>query len=223
MLLNEKELNDPIVKSLMEAGFSEETIRGYIDEGDIVLKSESTEEEKEHEKENIVDDEKHIENLKNDVKEDKEDLDKCKKSCKEDTVEKSITKEDLQEFGKSLAESIASAVAESLSGKFSGIEKSLETFGKQTPSFKGADLTGSVLEKSLDSFKDENDKLEVNIRTQRSVARSLIEKAIENADDTLMKSIGEDAKNFLMYPEAETVGENLAMYMYKNMNIKFVK
>lgn len=222
-MLSKEALEDPIVKSLQEAGFSNETIEEYIENGDIVLKSKETKEEvDEHEEKNIADDEKHIENLENDKREDEEDIDKCsgkKKSCKKDDVQKGITVDDLKEFGKALADSIV----EGLSARFSGIEKSLETFGKQTPSFKGANLNSSVLEKSLDNYRDENNKLEVNIRTQRSVARSLIEKAIENADDTLMKSIGEDAKNFLMYPEAETVGENLAMYMYKNMNVKFVK
>lgn len=222
-MLSKEALEDPIVKSLQEAGFSDETIEEYIETGDIVLKSKETKEEvDEHEEENIVDDEKHIENLENDEKEDEKDIEKCgckKKSCKKDDVQKGITADDLKEFGKALADSIV----EGLSARFSGIEKSLETFGKQTPSFKGADLNGSVLEKSLDNYRDENNKLEVNIHTQRSVARSLIEKAIENADDNLMKSIGEDAKNFLMYPEADTVGENLAMYMYKNMNVKFVK
>lgn len=233
--MKEEYLNDPIVKSLQAAGFSDEDIEKFIESGDIVIKSKETEDK--HEKENIDNDEKHIENLEDDIEEDEEDIEKNKKKkveksdCDEedDDDEEDVEKCDMKkglsyDMLKAIGEGIAKGLADTLGSRLDSIEKSLEMFGHQAPSFKGADLNSAAyLEKSIQSMKDENNKLTVNIVTQRSVAKALIEKAIENADDALLKSIGEDAKNYLMFPEAETVGENLAMYMYKEQGVKFVK
>ena len=41
--LTENQKNDELVKSLLDSGFSEETIAGWINSGDITLKSEGAE------------------------------------------------------------------------------------------------------------------------------------------------------------------------------------
>lgn len=212
--------DDPIVKALKVAGFSDEDIDNFIENGDI-LKSKTEEEmthSEEDEEKNIENDKKHKKDLDRDIKEDEkdvEDLKEDKKEKKEADLEKSLNMDIFKAIGEGMMKSI--------SDRLTNIEKSLETIGKQTPSFKGADFSNtSILEKSVESQKDENDKITVNIINQRPLAKKLIEKSIESADDDLLKSIGADAKEFLLNPFADTVGENLAMHMYKE-GIKFVK
>lgn len=221
--MKQEYLNDPLVKALQNVGFNEEEIEQFIANGDAKIEKSKTEKEMDHseedEKKNIVNDEKHIKDLEKDKKEDEEDVDNLKHDKKE-KMEKGLSYDMLKAIG----EGIATGLAKSFDSRFESLEKSLETIGHQTPSFKAADLSSvSFLEKSLESFKDESGKLEVNIVTQRPAAKALIEKALENADDDLMKSIGEDAKSYLMFPEAEIIGENLARYMFEKQNVKFVK
>ena len=52
----------------------------------------------------------------------------------------------------------------------------------------------------------------------------MIEKALTNeSDDSIRKSLEADALNYMTNPYAETIGEELARYMYTKNCIKFVK
>ena len=134
--------NDPLYKALENSGFSAEDIASMAKRGDVTFeKSKTVAEMKESEKKedkNIGDDKKHEDALKEDVKEDK----------KEDKVEKSFSMEDMKSFSASLAANIVKGMTEVMNERFGNIEKSLETFGAQTPSFKGVQ-TSAVLENSI--------------------------------------------------------------------------
>lgn len=226
MKKEEYKKNDALFKALENAGFSEEEINEFIKNGDINLQKSKDEKEMDHseedEKKNIVNDEKHIENLEEDKEEDEEDVEDLEKDKKE-KVEKGLSLDILKSYGDLLSDAIISKIESNLNARLEKIEKSLEIVSNQTPSFKSVNLSSSIIEKSLDQFKDDDNKLIVDIIKQRPAAKMLIEKAIENADDNLMKSIGDDAKAFLANPEAESIGEDLAMYMYKQQGVKFVK
>lgn len=230
--------NSSIVKALLNGGFDEEYIEKAIANGDIVLEKSKTEKEmedsKKKEEKNIVDDEKHIEDLEDDEEEDEEDvedleddeeekdLEKC--GCKGDEVEKcdSLKKGFDTDFLKSFGNELKEAFKEALEEQIAPLRKSIETIGQQPQPFKSEGLDrASFIEKSFENMKDDRGKLTVNIATQRPLARKLIEKAIEN--DSLEKSIGDDAIAYLTNPEAETVGEDLARYMYEKQNVKFVR
>ena len=230
--------NSSIVKALLNGGFDEEYIEKAIANGDIVLEKSKTEKEmedsKEKEEKNIVDDEKHIEDLEDDEKEDEEDvedleddeeekdLEKC--DCKSNKMEKcnSMKKGFDSDFLKSFGNELKEAFKEALEEQIAPLRKSIETIGQQPQPFKSEGLDrASFIEKSFEGMKDNNGKLTVNVATQRPLARKLIEKAIEN--DNLEKSIGDDAIAYLTNPEAETVGEDLARYMYEKQNVKFVR
>lgn len=230
--------NSSIVKALLNGGFDEEYIEKAIANGDIVLEKSKTEKEmedsKKKEEKNIVDDEKHIEDLEDDEEEDEEDvedleddeeekdLEKC--DCKEGKMEKcdSLKKGFDTDFLKSFGNELKEAFKEALEEQIAPLRKSIETIGQQPQPFKSEGLDrASFIEKSFENMKDDRGKLTVNIATQRPLARKLIEKAIEN--DSLEKSIGDDAIAYLTNPEAETVGEDLARYMYEKQNVKFVR
>ena len=179
--------------------------------------------EKKEEK-NIGNDKKHEDALKEDEKEDKKDVKDLKEDIKEkeDKVEKSFSMEDMKSFGASLAANIVKGMTEVMNERFGNIEKSLETFGVQTPSFKGVQ-TSAVLEKSMKPEVDEEGKTLLSVTKQRPLIAAAINKAIENEGEELEKSIGDDALAFLANTEAETIGKDLAKFMYEKYNIKFQK
>lgn len=179
--------------------------------------------EKKEEK-NIGNDKKHEDALKEDEKEDKKDVKDLKEDIKEkeDKVEKSFSMEDMKSFGASLAANIVKGMTEVMNERFGNIEKSLETFGAQTPSFKGVQ-TSAVLEKSMKPEVDEEGKTLLSVTKQRPLVTAAINKAIENEGEELEKSIGDDALAFLANTEAETIGKDLAKFMYEKYNIKFQK
>lgn len=216
--------NDPLYKALENSGFSAEDIASMVERGDVTFeKSKTVAEMKDSEKKeekNIGDDKKHEDALK----EDKKDVKDLKEDIKEkeDKVEKSFSMEDMRSFGASLAANIVKGMTEVMNERFGNIEKSLETFGAQTPSFKGVQ-TSAVLEKSMKPEVDEEGKTLLSVTKQRPLVTAAINKAIENEGEELEKSIGDDALAFLADTQAETIGKNLAKFMYEKYNIKFHK
>jgi hypothetical protein len=220
--------DDPLYKALENSGFSAEDIATMVANGDVTFeKSKSVAEIKESEKKedkNIGNDEKHIDDLKKDEKEDKKDKKDLKEDIKEkeDKVEKSFSMDDMKAFGASLAANIVKGMTEVMNERFGNIEKSLESFGAQTPSFKGVQ-TSAVLEKSMKPEVDEDGKTLLSVTKQRPLVMAAINKAVENAGEELEKSIGDDALIFLADSQAETIGQDLAKFMYEKYNIKFQK
>jgi hypothetical protein len=220
--------NDPLYKALENSGFSAEDIASMVARGDGTFeKSKTVAEMKDSEKKeekNIGNDKKHEDALKEDEKEDKKDVKDLKEDIKEkeDKVEKSFSMEDMKSFGASLAANIVKGMTEVMNERFGNIEKSLETFGVQTPSFKGVQ-TSAVLEKSMKPEVDEEGKTLLSVTKQRPLIAAAINKAIENEGEELEKSIGDDALAFLANTEAETIGKDLAKFMYEKYNIKFQK
>lgn len=220
--------DDPLYKALENSGFSAEDIATMVENGDVTFeKSKSVADMKESEKKedkNIDNDEKHIDDLKKDEKEDKKDEKDLKEDIKEkeDKVEKSFSMDDMKAFGASLAANIVKGMTEVMNERFGNIEKSLESFGTQTPSFKGVQ-TSAVLEKSMKPEVDEDGKTLLSVTKQRPLVMAAINKAIENAGEELEKSIGDDALIFLADSQAETIGQDLAKFMYEKYNIKFQK
>lgn len=220
--------DDPLYKALENSGFSAEDIATMVANGDVTFeKSKSVADMKESEKKedkNIEDDKKHIDDLKKDEKEDEKDKKDLKEDIKEkeDKVEKSFSMDDMKAFGASLAANIVKGMTEVMNERFGNIEKSLESFGAQTPSFKGVQ-TSAVLEKAMKPEVDEEGKTLLSVTKQRPLVMVAINKAIENAGEELEKSIGDDALVFLANTEADTVGKDLAKFMYEKYNIKLQK
>lgn len=220
--------DDPLYKALENSGFSAEDIATMVANGDVTFeKSKSVADMKESEKKedkNIGNDKKHIDDLKKDEKEDEKDKKDLKEDIKEkeDKVEKSFSMEDMKAFGASLAANIVKGMTEAMNERFGNIEKSLESFGAQTPSFKGVQ-TSAVLEKSMKPEVDEDGKILLSVTKQRPLVMAAINKAVENAGEELEKSIGDDALAFLADSQAETVGQDLAKFMYEKYNIKLQK
>lgn len=220
--------DDPLYKALENSGFSAEDIATMVANGDVTFeKSKSVADMKESEKKedkNIDNDKKHIDDLKKDEKEDEKDKKDLKEDIKEkeDKVEKSFSMDDMKAFGASLAANIVKGMTEVMNERFGNIEKSLESFGAQTPSFKGVQ-TSAVLEKAMKPEVDEDGKTLLSVTKQRPLVMAAINKAVENAGEELEKSIGDDALVFLANTEADTVGKDLAKFMYEKYNIKLQK
>lgn len=220
--------DDPLYKALENSGFSAEDIATMVENGDVTFeKSKSVADMKESEKKedkNIGNDKKHIDDLEKDEKEDEKDKKDLKEDIKEkeDKVEKSFSMDDMKAFGASLAANIVKGMTEVMNERFGNIEKSLESFGTQTPSFKGVQ-TSAVLEKSMKPEVDEDGKTLLSVTKQRPLVMAAINKAVENAGEELEKSIGDDALIFLADSQAETIGQDLAKFMYEKYNIKFQK
>lgn len=220
--------DDPLYKALENSGFSAEDIATMVANGDVTFeKSKSVADMKESEKKedkNIGNDKRHIDDLKKDEKEDEKDKKDLKEDIKEkeDKVEKSFSMDDMKAFGASLSANIVKGMTEVMNERFGNIEKSLESFGTQTPSFKGVQ-TSAVLEKAMKPEVDEEGKTLLSVTKQRPLVMAAINKAIENAGEELEKSIGDDALVFLANTEADTVGKDLAKFMYEKYNIKLQK
>ena len=78
-------------------------------------------------------------------------------------------------------------------------------------------------ETALEEQVDEEGKTLLSVTKQRPLVMAAINKAIENAGEELEKSIGDDALVFLANTEADTVGKDLAKFMYEKYNIKLQK
>ena len=203
--------NNAIVKALKQAGFDDEYIEKAIADGKITLDEEGNDKEtdpsKEKEKDKM-----------------KKNVDKEKEGCEKE-LEKSINSDLLKSFGDNLLKSFSDSLLESVKGmivpELEELKKSIAIISQQPQPFKSEGLNGlSFLEKSIK--KDENGKLVVNIISQRSLAKSLIEKELNSMDEDVRKSMSNEALAYLANPEAEIVGESLARYMF-DKGVKFVR
>lgn len=221
--------DNAIVKSLLLAGFSEDYIEKSIESGDIKIEKSKSEKEMDRserfEKENVKNDEKHIKDLEKDKKEDKEDVkdlerDKKAHEEKKDDIEKGFTPDLMKSLGDTIGNTVAAAMAPFFKGineQLKSHDELLKSMSSQAPDFRSTGISASsILEKSLE--KDEAGKTSLNVVTQRPLVKSLIER-----DEELLKSFGDDVKDYLMYPEATSIGEGAARYMFEKMNIKLVR
>lgn len=243
--LTQEQKNDELVKSLLESGFAEDVIAGWLDEGAISLtKSEKSDD----------DDTEEVEDTK-EVTEKVEDTEDVQKGCgsdknkavhegdgaddeAEETEEVDVAKSIREELAKSLTEqhdelikSIGAAVDAAVSDKFAEIEKSISglkelvnSIGASAPDFKSAGLSRTVIEKSISGTKDEHEKTILSVSRDRMVVRSLIEKSIEEEPDAdIQKSLRENTQAYLIDPVCGAIGEMAARYMYDNKNVRLVK
>ena len=245
--LTENQKNDELVKSLLDSGFSEETIAGWINSGDITLKSEEPEGNgDDKEPDNVHDDPEGD----GDPEEGSEDEKKKSKGCDGDGKEgegadpeppiaKSFDSEALMKSLTSVLDErdglLKSMVADSFKDvltKVDGLVKSIDglvakidALGDQAPAFKSAGLNRAVLEKSIGGgMKDDNDKTVLSVSRDRTVVRALIEKAIdEEKDEAIQKSLRDETLNYLIDPIGGAIGETAARYMYNNKNVRLVK
>jgi len=251
--LTENQKNDELVKSLLDSGFSEETIAGWINSGDITLKSEETKGDggEEEEPKNDPDNGSEGEGGEHEPEEE-DDKDKKEKSegCDGDGKEgenddpeppiaKSLDKDDLMKSLASVLDErddvLKSMVADSFKdvlAKVDGLVKSIDglvtkidAIGDQAPAFKSVGLNRAVLEKSIGGgAKDDNDKTILSVSRDRMVVRALIEKAIdEEKDEVIQKSLRDETLNYLIDPIGGAIGETAARYMYNNKNVRLVK
>ena len=203
--------NNAIVKALKQAGFDDEYIEKAIADGKITLDEEGNDKETDPSKEKEKD-------------KTKKNVDKEKEGCEKE-LEKSINSDLLKSFGDNLLKSFSDSLLESVKGmivpELEELKKSIAIISQQPQPFKSEGLNGlSFLEKSIK--KDENGKLVVNIISQRSLAKSLIEKELNSMDEDVRKSMSNEALAYLANPEAEIVGESLARYMF-DKGVKFVR
>ena len=201
--------NNAIVKALKQAGFDDEYIEKAIADGKITLDEEGNNKETNSSKEK--------EKMKKNM--DKEE------EYEEEEVEKSINSDLLKSFGDNLLKSFSDSLLESVKGmivpELEELKKSIAIISQQPQPFKSEGLNSlSFLEKSIK--KDENGKLIVNVISQRSLAKSLIEKELNSMDEDVRKSMSNEALAYLANPEAEIVGESLARYMF-DKGVKFVR
>ena len=251
--LTENQKNDELVKSLLDSGFSEETIAGWINSGDITLKSKEAEgdggekekpkndpdnnsegEGGEHEPdgEDGKDDKKKSEGCDGDGKEGEgaDPESPIAKSLDKDELMKSLTSvlDERDDVLKSMvADSVKDVLAkvDTLMKSVDGLVVKIDAIGDQAPAFKSAGLNRAVLEKSIGGgAKDDNDKTILSVSRDRMVVRALIEKAIEEEkDEAIQKSLRDETLNYLIDPIGGAIGETAARYMYNNKNVRLVK
>lgn len=218
--MDEKYLNDPIVSLMKSMGFSDEYIMANVK----IEKSENGAAAGDHESE--TKEEKDINKLEKEaVKEDEKNTAKDK-----DAEGEKVEKSDKEDIMKSLG-SVFAPLMENFQksiDKFQetvdGINDKLDKMSGVTPMFRSEGLNNmTAIQKSFEERKDEAGKYEVNVVKDRPMAVKLIEKSLEEAPEDIAKSLESDALAYLINPDAETVGENLARYMYEKNGVKFVK
>lgn len=245
--LTENQKNDELVKSLLDSGFSEETIAGWINSGDITLKSEDPEgDADENEPDDVSDDPEGDGDPEEGGEDDKKKSEGCDGDGKEGggadpepPIAKSFDSEELMKSLTSVLDErddlLKSMVADSFKDvlvKVDGLAKSIDSLvakidaiGNQAPAFKSAGLNRAILEKSIGGgVKDDNDKTVLSVSRDRAVVRALIEKAIdEEKDEAIQKSLRDETLNYLIDPVGGAIGETAARYMYNNKNVRLVK
>lgn len=240
--LTQEQKNDELVKSLLESGFAEDVIAGWLDEGAISLtKSEKLDDGDTEEVEDTEDVQKSCGSDKKKAVHDGDDADDDNADEDEEveeTEEVDVAKSIREELAKSLTaqhdeliKSIGDAVDAAVNDKFAEIEKSIDgikemvkNIGASTPDFKSAGLSRTVIEKSISGTKDEHEKTILSVSRDRMVVRSLIEKSIEEEPDAdIQKSLRENTQAYLIDPICGAIGEMAARYMYDNKNVRLVK
>lgn len=218
--MDEKVLKDPTVQLLKSVGFSDDYIEKAIASGEIILKSENAAAAGDHESE--TKEEKDIDKLEKEAVEKEEKVKNDEKDTAEDKDAEGLQKSIEETFTKSFGAIVP--LFEGLQKSIEGLKEEVSSLKNQTPTFRSEGLNNlSAIQKSISLEKDEEGRTEINIITQRAIASQAISKALDGIkDDTIKKSLESDALAFMMNPEAETVGEDLARYMY-GKGIKFVK
>lgn len=213
--------DNAIVKSMLAMGFTEDYIAKSIEKGDIKIeKSEDAAAAGDHESETKQ--EKDIDKLeKEDVKKEEKVKDD-EKDTAEDRDAEGIKKAVEETFAKSMG--VFAPIMEKMAETLDVLSDKIDKIGGQTPSFRSAGLENvNAIQKSMQIAKDENNKYEINIISQRPLVVKAIERAYDQMSETLQKSMEGDMLAYLTNPEAETVGQELAQYMYDKCDIKLCK
>lgn len=215
--------NQAIIKSMLAMGFSEEYIAKGIANGDIKIeKSEDENEAAAGDHESETKQEKKINKLEDEAVDAEKKVKKDERDTAEDRDAEGIEKSIEAAIEKSMA-SIA-PLLERMTSTVERMETKFDTLNSATPNFRSAGLENlSVVQKSLDIKKDDSGKYELNVISQRPAVAKVIEKAYESMPDDLQKSMQEDVLAFLTNPEAETVSQELAQYIYNKHNVKLCK
>lgn len=213
--------DNAIVKSMLAMGFTEDYIAKSIEKGDIKIeKSEDAAAAGDHESETKQ--EKDIDKLKKEAVKKEEKVKDDEKDTVEDRDAEGIKKAVEETFAKSMG--VFAPIMEKMAETLDVLSDKIDKIGGQTPSFRSAGLENvNAIQKSMQIAKDENNKYEMNIISQRPLVVKAIEKAYDQMSETLQKSMEGDMLAYLTNPEAETVGQELAQYMYDKCDIKLCK
>jgi hypothetical protein len=213
--------DNAIVKSMLAMGFTEDYIAKSIENGDIKIeKSEDAAAAGDHESETKQ--EKDIDKLEKEAVKKEEKVKDDEKDTAEDRDAEGIKKAVEETFAKSMG--VFAPIMEKMAETLDVLSDKIDKIGGQTPSFRSAGLENvNAIQKSMQIAKDENNKYEMNIISQRPLVVKAIEKAYDQMSETLQKSMEGDMLAYLTNPEAETVGQELAQYMYDKCDIKLCK
>lgn len=213
--------DNAIVKSMLAMGFTEDYIAKGIEKGDIKIeKSEDAAAAGDHESETKQ--EKDIDKLEKEAVKKEEKVKDDEKDTAEDRDAEGIKKAVEETFAKSMG--VFAPIMEKMAETLDVLSDKIDKIGGQTPSFRSAGLENvNAIQKSMQIAKDENNKYEMNIISQRPLVVKAIEKAYDQMSETLQKSMEGDMLAYLTNPEAETVGQELAQYMYDKCDIKLCK
>lgn len=213
--------DNAIVKSMLAMGFTEDYIAKSIEKGDIKIeKSEDAAAAGDHESETKQ--EKDIDKLEKEAVKKEEKVKDDEKDTAEDRDAEGIKKAVEETFAKSMG--VFAPIMEKMAETLDVLSDKIDKIGGQTPSFRSAGLENvNAIQKSMQIAKDENNKYEINIISQRPLVVKAIEKAYDQMSETLQKSMEGDMLAYLTNPEAETVGQELAQYMYDKCDIKLCK
>lgn len=213
--------DNAIVKSMLAMGFTEDYIAKSIEKGDIKIeKSEDAAAAGDHESETKQ--EKDIDKLEKEAVKKEEKVKDDEKNTAEDRDAEGIKKAVEETFAKSMG--VFAPIMEKMAETLDVLSDKIDKIGGQTPSFRSAGLENvNAIQKSMQIAKDENNKYEMNIISQRPLVVKAIEKAYDQMSETLQKSMESDMLAYLTNPEAETVGQELAQYMYDKCDIKLCK
>ena len=213
--------DNAIVKSMLAMGFTEDYIAKSIEKGDIKIeKSEDAAAAGDHESETKQ--EKDIDKLEKEAVKKEEKVKDDEKDTAEDRDAEGIKKAVEETFAKSMG--VFAPIMEKMAETLDVLSDKIDKIGGQTPSFRSAGLENvNAIQKSMQIAKDENNKYEMKIISQRPLVVKAIEKAYDQMSETLQKSMEGDMLAYLTNPEAETVGQELAQYMYDKCDIKLCK
>jgi hypothetical protein len=212
--------DNAIVKSMLAMGFTEDYIAKSIEKGDIKIEKSESVEAGDHESE--TKEEKDIDKLENEAVEKEEKVKEDEKNTAEDKDAEGIKKAVEETFAKSMG--VFAPLMEKMADAIDSLSERIDKIGGQTPEFRSKGLENlSTIQKSVELAKDESGKYEMNIISQRPMVAKAIESAYDKMSDELKKSMEGDMLAFLTNPEAETVGQGLAQYMYDKCNIKLCK
>lgn len=212
--------DNAIVKSMLAMGFTEDYIAKSIEKGDIKIEKSESVEAGDHESE--TKEEKDIDKLENEAVEKEEKVKEDEKNTAEDKDAEGIKKAVEETFAKSMG--VFAPIMEKMADAIDSLSERIDKIGGQAPEFRSKGLESlSTIQKSVELTKDESGKYEMNIISQRPMVAKAIESAYDKMSDELKKSMEGDMLAFLTNPEAETVGQGLAQYMYDKCNIKLCK